>query len=92
MDMIWHDHVRIQRHVGNMLWNVSPTLHPNLPVRVQSHLAAHDLAEQALVAMRANRNEIRAGRCVVVPAKADRMSMVLERVVPHGAHDTRRTR
>jgi hypothetical protein len=72
VEMIRHGDPCIQFHHLEMPRNRLPTIRGDVPHRVQSHLAIHDFAEQALPMPYARGDEICATQRVVVALQSNR--------------------
>jgi len=71
VDMVRHDHKRIQFDIGAEDAGANPFFVNNSSKRIHSHLPTHHLAKQTHPTLRADRNEIRARLGVIVTLQAD---------------------
>ena len=70
MNMVWHDHGRIEFYVGKVKRNLLPKASNRLAGGVEQHRSIQDLAEKAGVAARADSHEVGAGLSIIVVAKS----------------------
>ncbi len=66
MNMVWHDHKRIQFHFREVAWNLIPAARHRLTRVIAHHFPVQNRAEEVGVAARADRHEVGAGLCVIV--------------------------
>ncbi len=83
VQVIGHDHPRVQFEMGKMLWNCLPAIPRYLLPFIQPHLPIHDLAHQALPTLDTDGHEIGPGRPVVATGQAYGTPVVLGRIVFH---------
>ncbi len=83
VNVIGHDHERVQLDAGEMAGNVIPARLNQFATFVQPYLTAGHLPEQAFPTVRADRHEIRAGLRVVVPFQPNGLAMPPLGIAPH---------
>jgi hypothetical protein len=83
MHVVWHNLKRIEDERLEALRQRPPGLFNQSACFVQHHLALDNLAEEALPALSANCDEIRASACVVITAQPNRSPMMYPRIVCH---------
>jgi len=84
MNMVRHDHKRIELHLGEMSWNFFPAARHGLSRKVTLHYPVQDLTEETRVAARANGDKVHAGLSVVVPRKPQPPPLRLFRFTERG--------
>ena len=72
MHMIRHDHERVQANPGKMFGDLEPASPGMLPDSGQTYPTANNVPQQRFAVPCADRNEVRAGLCVVVSRQPDR--------------------
>ncbi|MGB9634530.1 MAG: hypothetical protein ACPL8I_14425, partial [Chloroflexaceae bacterium] len=84
VDVIRHNHERIQFHMGKMHGNVQPTLFGNTSGTVQLHPSFAYLPKEVRSVVSDNGNEICPDPSVIVPFQANATAVVTFGVVIHG--------
>ncbi len=80
MDVVGHDHERIQLH-GEMPWNGLPGRLDHHARPVEADLSIGQIAQQAFGAEDADRHEVGARRGIVESGQPDRLAMVFVRII-----------
>jgi hypothetical protein len=83
MDVVGHDHERVQFHIGPQDCRAQPLLLHDGAERAEMHVIIRDLPEQAFPAVRTDRQVIRTGPRIVVALQPDGPAAVDLRIVPH---------
>jgi len=87
VDVVRHHDERVQPYGGKMRRDRAPNGLGRHPGVVQAHPAVHDFPEQFAAAVRADRDEVRAGQRVVVPAQSERLATMPRRIELLRHHD-----
>ncbi len=69
MNMVGHDHKRIELHLGKMLRDLFPAKHHRVSCRVAQHFPLHNITEKASMGAAADGHEISVGLTVIVVGK-----------------------
>lgn len=81
VDVIGHNRERIRRDLRKMVRDLCPAVLHDVAVRVQTHVAVHDVAEQTFVLVGADSDETGAACSVIVALEADGTAVVTMWVV-----------
>lgn len=84
VQMVWHNHERVQFRVGKMVRNIQPALYDKASRVIQPHLAVNHVTEQDFPVVRTDRHEVSPFLPVIIIAQTDGLPMVFLRVEPHG--------
>ena len=83
MEMVGHQHERVQARERKMLGHGLPTRDHQFTARVQLHGIVGDVAKQTFAVVGAQGEEIGSELGVIVPLHTDRMAMMVRWVVWH---------
>ena len=81
MNVVGHDHERVQVQFAPDLLGCQPFREDDLPPGVPPHFAIDHLTQQALAAVHADRHEVGTGRGIVESGQPDRLAMVFVRII-----------